>query len=90
MTIKITARGAKPAEATTQLNSMLNQLGKSTTVVSKALKKVSGESFQDLIKQGKNLKDIIKILNDYVKSSGQNLNDLFSDVEAGKENRERG
>lgn len=90
MTIKITARGVKPAEATTQLNSMLNQLGKSSTAVSVALKKISGERFQDLIKQGKNLKDIIKILNDYVKSSDQNLNDLFSDVEAGKENRERG
>ena len=69
---------------------MFNQLGKSTTVVSKALKKVSGESFQDLMKQGKSVGDVIKILNDYAKSSGQNLNDLFSDVEAGKENRERG
>ena len=81
---ELTARGVKPAEATTQLNSMFNQLGKSTTVVSKALKKVSGESFQDLMKQGKSVGDVIKILNDYAKSSGQNLNDLFSDVEAGK------
>ena len=81
---ELTAKGVKPAEATTQLNSMLNQLGKSGTVASKALKKVSGESFQDLMKQGKSVGDVIKILNDYAKSSGQNLNDLFSDVEAGK------
>ena len=81
---ELTAKGIKPAEATTELNSMFNQLGKSSTVASKALKKVSGESFQDLMKQGKSVGDVINMLNDYAKASGKNLNDLFSDVEAGK------
>lgn len=80
----LTVNSVPVAEATTQMNSMFNQLGKSGTKVAGVLKKITGKSFQDLMKQGVSVGDVVKMLNDYAQKSGQHLNDLFTDIEAGR------
>ncbi len=80
----MTANGIATAESTTYMNSMLNELGKSSTTVGKILKEKTGKSFQDLMKDGKSIGDVLKILQDYSKKSGTAFNELWSSAEAGK------
>lgn len=80
----MTARGIATAESTTYMNSMLNELGKSGTKVSDALKSKTGKSFQDLMKEGKSLGEVLQIVKDYADETGQGFNDLWSSSEAGK------
>lgn len=80
----MTAKGIATAESTTYMNSMLNELGKGGTKVSTALKQKTGKSFQDLMKDGKSLGDVLQILKDYANETGTNFNDLWSSSEAGK------
>jgi TP901 family phage tail tape measure protein len=80
----MTAKGIATAESTTYMNSMLNELGKSGTKVSTALKQKTGKSFQDLMKDGNSLGDVLQILKDYANETGTNFNDLWSSSEAGK------
>lgn len=80
----MTKGGIPTAESTTYLNSMLVELGKSSTVVSTKLKELSGKSFQQLSNDGKSLAEILKILDDDCKKNGKSLNDLFGSAEAGR------
>lgn len=80
----MTARGIATAESTTYMNSMLNELGKSGTKVSEALKSKTGKSFQDLMKEGKSLGEVLQIVKNYADETGQGFNDLWSSSEAGK------
>lgn len=80
----MTAKGIATAESTTYMNSMLNELGKGGTKVSTALKQKTGKSFQDLMKDGKSLGDVLQILKNYANETGTNFNDLWSSSEAGK------
>lgn len=80
----MTSKGIKSAETTTYMNSMLNELGKSGTTANKALKQASGESFQDLIKSGKSVGDILAMMEKHAKKSGKSLSDMFGSAEAGK------
>ncbi|EDS77368.1 putative phage tail tape measure protein, family, core region domain protein [Clostridium botulinum C str. Eklund] len=80
----MTAKGIKAAETTTYQASMFNELGKSGTKASDAVKKVSGKSFQDLIKSGKTVGDVLAMMNDYAKKNNLSLADLFGSAEAGK------
>ena len=80
----MTAKGIATAESTTYMNSMLNELGKGGSKVSTALKQKTGKSFQDLMKDGKSLGDVLQILKDYANETGTNFNDLWSSSEAGK------
>jgi TP901 family phage tail tape measure protein len=80
----MTKRGISTAEATTYYNSMLNGLGKSGTAADKALRKMSGEGFSDLVAKGKPVTEILQMLQDYAGKSGKKLSDMFEDVEGGK------
>lgn len=80
----MTNNGIKAAESTTYINSMLNELSKTGTDADKALKKMSGKSFADLMKQGKSLSDVLLILDDYAKKNKLSLKDMFGSAEAGK------
>jgi TP901 family phage tail tape measure protein len=80
----MTKRGIDTAEATTYYNSMLNGLGKSGTAADKALRKMSGEGFSDLVAKGKPVTEILQMLQDYAGKSGKKLSDMFEDVEGGK------
>lgn len=80
----MTAKGIASAEATTYMNAMFNELGKSGTKVDGALKKISGKSFKELTESGKSTGDILQMLSDYAQKSGLSLSDLFGSAEAGK------
>lgn len=82
--VVMTKNGISTAESTTYLNSMLNELGKSGTKASTIIKKSTGKSFTDLMKEGKNLGDILKIVKDEADKNNLSLADMFGSAEAGK------
>lgn len=86
----MTASGTPAAQATTQLSTLFTELGQNGTEASKNLAKATegtkyaGMSFQDLMKAGVPLNDVIDTMGTYAQSSGVSLLDMFSSVEAGK------
>lgn len=82
--VSLTKQGIATAEATTYMNSMLNELGDSGTTVGKILKDVTGKSFQELMADGASMGDVLKILQDEADASGTNFNELWGSAEAGK------
>ena len=82
--VSMTKSGISTAEATTYLNGMLNQLGKSGTDASDILKEKTGKSFHQLMDEGTSLADILKIVVDAADESGLELADMFGNVGAGK------
>lgn len=80
----MTAKGIATAESTTYMNSMLNELGKSSTKVGQALKEETGKSFQELMGEGKSVGDVLQIVKDHADKSGVAFNELWSSSEAGK------
>lgn len=80
----MTAKGIATAESTTYMNSMLNELGKSSTKVGQALKEETGKSFQELIGEGKSVGDVLQIVKNHADKSGVAFNELWGSAEAGK------
>ena len=86
----ITAQGTPTAQATTMLNNMFSELGKQGQVASQNLKnaaentKYAGMSFQQMMKSGASVNDVLQLLNDYANKSGKSLIDMFGSIEAGK------
>lgn len=82
--VSMTKNGIKTADATTYLNGMLNELGKAGTDASDILKEKTGKSFHQLMDEGWNLSDILKIVVDAAEESGLELADMFGNVRAGR------
>lgn len=82
--VVLTKNGISTAESTTYLNSMINELGKSGTKASKALKSKTGKSFKELMDDGGDLSSVLKVLQDVAEESGVSLADMFGSAEAGK------
>lgn len=80
----MTSKGIATAETTTYMNSLLNELGKSGTKASEALKKGTGKTFQELTEGGYPLGDVLVMLEEEAKKSGISLADMFGSAEAGK------
>ncbi|NKF05305.1 phage tail tape measure protein [Clostridium gasigenes] len=80
----MTSKGVKSAETTTYMNSLFNELGKSGTVASDGIKKMTGKTFQTLIKEGKSVGDVLAIMDKGAKANGLSLSDMFGSAEAGK------
>ncbi|WP_288479993.1 phage tail tape measure protein [uncultured Clostridium sp.] len=80
----MTSKGIKAAETTTYMNSMFNELGKSGTNASTALKSATGKTFQQLMASGHSLGDVLNSLSGYAKKNGKSLADMFGSAEAGK------
>lgn len=80
----MTSKGIATAENTTYLNSAINEMGKSGTKSSEVIKKLSGKSFPELMKEGKSLGDVFAMMDEYAKSNNLSLADLFQSSEAGK------
>jgi TP901 family phage tail tape measure protein len=86
----MTAQGTPAAQATTQLNGLFAELGKSGTVAQKSLEaaaegtKYAGMSFQDMMDAGVPLNEVIDLMGGYADKSGLSLLDMFSSLEAGK------
>lgn len=80
----MTKNGIATAEATTYLNSMFNELGKSGTTAANVLKNKTGQSFAQLMASGYSLTDVLGILQTEAVRTGQSVSDMFGSQEAGK------
>lgn len=80
----LTSRGIKASEATTSLNSLLNELSSSGTKSDKALRDMTGKSFKELTAEGKNIGDVLNIIQENAKGAGLELGDMFGNINAGK------
>lgn len=82
--VTTTKNGIATAESGTYINSMLNELGKSGTKASDALKNKTGKSFAELMDSGASLTDVLGYLQDAADESGVSIMDMFGSAEAGK------
>jgi len=80
----LTSNGIGAAEATTYMNSMFNELGKSGSKSDKVLKELTGKGFKDLSKEGKSVADILEIIEENAQENNKSLSDMFGSAEAGK------
>ncbi|MBQ2968666.1 MAG: phage tail tape measure protein [Clostridia bacterium] len=86
----MTAQGTPTAQATTQLNSLIAELGKSGTIASDNLKaaaegtEYAGKSFLEMMESGAELNDVLALLQKAADESGVSMVDMFSSIEAGK------
>lgn len=80
----MTANGVATAESTTYMNSMLNELGKSSTGVSKVIKEKTGKSFKELMDDGATLGEVLEIVGAAAQEQGVSFNDMWSSSEAAK------
>ena len=78
----MTAQGTPTAQATTQLNSLFAELGKSGTQAAKALEEATkntdyaGKSFQDLMAAGVPLNEVLDLMDDYAQDN--NKSDVYT------------
>lgn len=79
-----TAKGIAAAESTTYINSMLNELGKSGTKSSDALKELTGKSFKEMMDEGASLSDVLAVLQEEADKNNKSLGDMFGSAEAAK------
>ncbi|HFL2566921.1 TPA: phage tail tape measure protein [Clostridioides difficile] len=86
----MTAQGTPTAQATTQLNSLLAELGKTGTVANKSLldatkgTKYAAKSFKELMQAGVPLNEILNLMDGSAKKNKKSLIDMFGSIEAGK------
>ena len=72
--------GGKTAEATTQMRSLFVEASKGGTLLSNAIKDITGQSFQASIEEGKNFAEILNQVREAVGEA--EFADLFGSVEA--------
>lgn len=82
--VTTTKNGIGTAEATTYINGMFNELGKSGSKASDILLEQTGKSFKELMDDGYNLSDVLMIVQDAADESGVSLADMFGSQEAAK------
>ncbi len=82
--VSLTKQGIATAEATTYMNSMLNELGDSGTTVGGILKEETGMSFQECMDSGMSLGDVLGVLKKHADENGTAFNELWGSAEAGK------
>lgn len=79
----LTANGTQTAQATTYVKAALNELGSTSSVVGSTLKKKTGKTFAELMKEGNSLGDVLQILADSVDGDTTAFNNMWSSSEAG-------
>lgn len=82
--IATTKSGISTAESTTYLSSMMAELGKNGSGVSKIIKEKTGQSFAELMANGSSLGDVLGILHESVDGNSEAFMNLWSSQEAGK------
>lgn len=86
----MTAQGVPTSQATTQLNQLFAELGKSGQQASENLMKAAegteyaGMSFQQMMDAGVPLNEVLDMMSDYAEANGKSLLDMFGSIEAGK------
>lgn len=78
----MTAQGTPTAQATTQLNSLLAELGKSGTKASGILKEKTGKSFKELMREGYDLSQVLSLMQTDLSSNAKAIADLMSTADA--------
>lgn len=81
---EMTKNGIATAEATTYLNSMINELGASGTTASNVIQSKLGMSFKQAMESGYSLTDILNILQTEAEKTGVSMGDMFGSQEAAK------
>lgn len=86
----MTAQGTPTAQATTQLNQLIAELGKNGTVGAKGLAEATkgtqyaGKSFSELMKEGVPINTLLDLMTNYATKNKKSMIDMFSSIEAGK------
>lgn len=86
----MTAQGTPTAQATTQLNQLIAELGKSGTQANTAMTDMyegmgyGKKTFKELMEEGVTLADIIVDMEGYAEENDKALIDMFGSLEAGK------
>lgn len=80
----LTSNGIAAAEATTYMNGMFNELGKTGSKTDEALRELSGKSFKQLMDEGASVTDVLAMLNENAEKNGLSLADMFGSAEAAK------
>ena len=76
----MTKQGIQTSEAITNYKAMLSELNSTGSKSDKILRKITGESFEELIKKGKTVGGILNILNEYAKKNNIKLGDMFGNI----------
>ena len=79
----MTAKGQNANIATTNLNSMLGELGKTGSKADKALREMTDKSFKELVADGETVGDVLGLLSEYAEQAGLSLADMFGSTTAG-------
>lgn len=82
--ISVTKAGINTAEGTTYLSSMLNELGNSGSEISKVLKDETGNTFGELMNEGKSLADVLGLVYDACDNNAEAMMNMWGSAEAGK------
>ena len=86
----MTAQGVPTAQATTMLNGIIAELGKSGTQAAENLEKAAegseyaGMSFTEMMHAGATLDEVLGLMSKYAEANGLAMVDMFSRIEAGK------
>lgn len=86
----MTAQGTPTAQATTQLNQLIAELGKNGTTAAKNLQKAAqgtkyaGKSFNEIMESGASLSDVLELIQKEADKNNVSMVDMFSSIEAGK------
>lgn len=86
----MTAQGTPTAQATTQLNSLIAELGKNGTTAAKNLEEAAkgtewaGKSFKEMMDSGATLNDVLDMMQGLADENNVAMVDMFSSIEAGK------
>ena len=86
----MTAQGTPTAQATTQLNALIAELGKNGTIAANNLQqaaegsKYAGMSFNEMMESGATLDEVLGMMQKSADENGLAMVDMFSSIEAGK------
>lgn len=80
----LTSAGQPAERATTNINTMLQELSTTGTTADKAVRESTGKTFKQLMEDGKDLEFVLGKINDVAQKSGLELADVFGSVTAKK------
>lgn len=80
--IILTKNGINSAEASTMLKNLFDETSKSGSKLDEALREVSGKGMKELVDEGANLSDIMKMIQQYADNNSLDVATLFSSSES--------
>lgn len=80
----LTSAGQPAERATTNINTMLQEMSTTGTNADKAVRESTGKTFKQLMEDGKDLEFVLGKINDVAQKSGLELADVFGSVTAKK------